>query len=99
MQKINAFYKLAGVLTLFLLMGGCASVQMASDAEDQAAKQFQAKSNMARIYVYRNETFGAALKMPVSIDGQMIGETASKTYLVKDVAPGPHIVRLSLIHI
>ena len=93
MKNLNVFYKLSAIFAAFLLMGGCASVQMASDAEDQAAKQFQPKSNMARIYVYRNETFGAALKMPVSIDGQIIGETASKTYLFKDVTPGQHIVR------
>lgn len=95
-MKCNAVFKNAGVVAvalMMLLLGGCASVQMASEAEDAAAKKFTAKPGMSRIYVYRNETMGAAIKMPVSIDGQIIGETASKTYLMKDVTPGAHVVR------
>jgi hypothetical protein len=42
------------------------------------------------IYVYRNETFGAAVTMEVFIDGRAIGQTVSKTYVVAEVDPGPH---------
>jgi hypothetical protein len=45
---------------------------------------------MANIYVYRNETLGAAIKMPVLLDGRAVGDTAAKTFLVLEVAPGPH---------
>lgn len=95
-MRSNNLLKNAGVVAaalVMLLLGGCASVQMASEAEDAAAKKFTAKPSMSRIYVYRNETMGAAIKMPVSIDGQIIGETASKTYLMADVTPGTHVVR------
>lgn len=91
-HKIRNAGVIVGALAM-LLLGGCASVQMASDADDAVAKKFTTKPDSARIYIYRNETFGAAIKMPVSIDGQIIGETASKTYLVKDVNPGAHVVR------
>lgn len=35
---------------------------------------------------------GAAVKMDVMIDGQTIGQTAAKTYMYKEVAPGKHSV-------
>ena len=76
-----------------LFLGGCASVQMASDTEDMAAKKFVTKPDAGRLYIYRNESMGAAIKMPVSIDGQIVGETASKTYLLLDVKPGAHVIR------
>jgi hypothetical protein len=84
---------LAGLALLAaVLASGCASVQMASPEQDTAAKSFAVKPGMANIYVYRNETFGAALKMPVALDGRLIGDTASKTYLLLQVPPGPHTV-------
>jgi Protein of unknown function (DUF2846) len=88
-NKINACLVVLSVL----LLGGCASVQMASDADDLAAKKFVTKPDVGRLYVYRNESMGAAIKMPVSIDGQIVGETASKTYLMFDLKPGAHVIR------
>jgi PBP1b-binding outer membrane lipoprotein LpoB len=79
-------------LATAVLAGGCASVQMASPEQDTAAKSFAVKPGKANIYVYRNETFGAALKMPIVLDGKAVGDTASKTYLVVEVAPGAHTV-------
>ena len=79
-------------LAVVVLASGCASVQMASPEQDTAAKSFAVKPDKANIYVYRNETFGAALKMPVALDGKLVGDTASKTYLLLQVDPGPHTV-------
>ena len=79
-------------LAVVVLASGCASVQMASPEQDTAAKSFAVKPGKANIYVYRNETFGAALKMPVALDGKLVGDTASKTYLLLQVDPGPHTV-------
>lgn len=79
-------------LAVLVFASGCASVQMASPEQDTAAKSFTVKPGKANIYVYRNETFGAALKMPVALDGKQVGETASKTYLALEVSPGPHTV-------
>lgn len=76
----------------FLALTGCASVPLASADQDQAAKSFTAQSGKARIYLYRNETFGAAIKMPVSFDGKTVGQTASKTYFYWDVDPGTHSI-------
>ena len=65
---------------------------MASDEQDNAAKSFAVKPGKANIYVYRNENFGAAIKMPVALNGKLVGDTAAKTYLVVQVDPGSYTV-------
>jgi hypothetical protein len=77
-------------LACVVLASGCASVQMASSEADTAAKNYAVKPGMGNIYVYRNEIFGAALTLPVELDGKAVGATASKTYLLLPVAPGKH---------
>ena len=71
---------------------GCASVNMADAGQDAAAKQFQVAPNQAGIYVYRNESFGAAVKMDVSVDGQPVGQTVANAYIYKAVSPGKHTI-------
>ncbi len=90
MQRKSVWMLSVGVAAA-LTLGGCASVPMATPQQDQQAKTFAAPADKARIYVYRNETLGAALKMPVTLDGKSVGSTASKTYFLFDVAPGPHV--------
>lgn len=82
----------AASLLSTVLVTGCASVPMASQSADSVAKAYKTDSSKANLYIYRNETFGAALKMPVTLDGAPIGETASKTYLYRQVAPGTHSI-------
>jgi len=79
-----------GALIAVVLASGCASVPMASPEQDTAAKSFATKPGKANIYVYRNETMGAAIRMPVALNGKLVGDTASKTYMVLEVAPGKH---------
>ncbi len=74
------------------LLTACASVPMASLEEDASAKKFEVSPDQSRIYVYRNESFGGAVKIPVTLDGKMMGQTAAKTYFMWDVAPGEHTV-------
>jgi hypothetical protein len=82
----------AGALAAAVLASGCASVQMASTEMDTSAKSYAVKPNKANIYVYRNEVFGAAIKMPVLLNGKAIGDTASKTYMLLEVDPGSHTI-------
>ena len=79
-------------LFVVVLASGCASVQMAAPEQDTAAKSFAVKPGKSNIYVYRNETMGAALKMAVALDGKLVGDTASKTYFLLEVNPGSHTV-------
>lgn len=86
------FKKLLIVAGVSLTMVGCASVKMADPAQDAQAKQFATKPDVAGVYVYRNETMGAAIKMDVAVDGKALGQTASKTYLYTEVKPGSHTI-------
>lgn len=71
---------------------GCASVQMADTQQDAAAKQFKVAADKAGVYVYRNESIGAAIKMDVLVDDKPVGQTAANTYIYTEVKPGKHTV-------
>lgn len=84
---------LASIALLTLLsLGGCASVPMATPQQDAAAKQFTVPTGKSRIYLYRNENFGGAIKMTVSLDGKTMGQTGPKTFFIWDVTPGHHTI-------
>ncbi len=80
-------------LCLFILVAlssACASVPMMDLGADQEAKQFNTPAGRSRIYIFRNESFGGAIKVAMSVDGKSIGQTAPHTYFVLDVKPGKH---------
>lgn len=79
-------------LTTVSSLIGCASVPMASSEHDSRAKSFSVKPGKANIYVYRNESMGAAVKMPVTLNGKPMGATAAKTFLLAEVQPGKHVL-------
>lgn len=79
-------------LVAMLVLSGCASVPMASKSDDAKAKLFSPSADKAVVYIYRSESLGAAIKMPLLIDGQAVGDTASKTYLRRELAPGTHVI-------
>jgi len=85
----NVFVKFALVVAA-LLMTGCASVPMASVEHDTQAKAFTVKSDQANIYLFRNESMGAAVKMDVVLDGKPVGQTVAKSYMKFEVKPGQH---------
>ncbi|MFQ1893604.1 DUF2846 domain-containing protein [Aeromonas veronii] len=74
------------------LLSGCASVPMADATADAQAKQFVAPKDAANLYIYRNETFGTAVKMPVLVDGVAVGDTVAHSYILKQVTPGSHTI-------
>jgi Protein of unknown function (DUF2846) len=79
-------------LAAVVLASGCASVDMASTEADTAAKTYALKPGTANIYVYRNEQMGAAIKMPVALNGKLVGDTGAKTYLLLQVPAGSHTI-------
>jgi len=81
------------VVVASLHLVGCASVPMASVDTDKEKKTFAAPSEgNAGLYVYRNSSFGGALKKTIRIDGNIIGESAPNTYFYKEITPGTHIL-------
>jgi hypothetical protein len=87
-----ATHILCGIAVCSLWVTGCASVPMASPESDAAAKTFKTDSSKANIYVYRDENYGAAIKMPVLIDNVSVGDTAAMTYIYRQVDPGTHVI-------
>ncbi len=75
-----------------MVLVGCASVPMGSMEDDAKAKAFVPPPDKAALYIYRNETFGAAVPMNLSINGRNIGQSASKTYFLFNVVPGGYSV-------
>lgn len=84
--------KLLALAVLALNLVGCATVNMGDPKQDADLKTFTVPKDKAGVYVYRNETMGAAIKMNVEMDGQPIGQTGANTYLYKEVTPGKHTV-------
>ena len=86
------YQKYVAVTLLALSLIGCASVPMGDAKQDTALKTFSAKSDVAGVYIYRNESMGAAVRMDVELDGKPVGQTAAKTYFYNEIAPGKHTV-------
>lgn len=80
------------VIGLIILLSGCASAPMANAGRDNQAKSFAVKTGLSNIYVYRNESFGAAVKMDVVLDGKQVGQTVAKSYFLLEVSPGKHTI-------
>ncbi len=75
-----------------VVLVGCAAPIMAPQENDIAAKDFLPAKNRASIYIYRNENFGAAIGMPVTVNGRGIGETGAKTFFRLDLPAGAYTV-------
>ncbi len=79
---------LAGAL--LMMVSACASVPMAPPEMDMKAKNMTAPKDKALVYLYRNESMGAAMKLTVNVDGKYAGKTAAKTYFMWLLPPGKH---------
>ncbi|KVE31469.1 hypothetical protein WI93_03705 [Burkholderia vietnamiensis] len=82
--------KLFAIGVSLSILAGCASVPMGDPQRDAELKTFNAPHDKAAIYVYRNESMGGAVKMPVTLDGKILGTTGARTYLYSEVDPGHH---------
>lgn len=82
----------AAAIVASAMLAGCASVPMASPELDSQAKQFTTVPDKAKIYIYRDENMGAAVKMPVLLNGMSVGDTVAKSYILREVEPGEHTI-------
>ena len=84
-MKIVSVFALAAAL----ITSGCASVDMASKAESEKAKEFNPPSQgNAGVYIYRDSFVGQALKKDVWIDGNCIGESAPNVFFYTELEGG-----------
>lgn len=67
------------ILTVILAaLSGCAVVPMASMDDDTKAKTFVVAPSKSSIYLFRNESFGGAIPVTVSLNGKLAGQTGPK---------------------
>ena len=90
-MKWNHLAALAAIVVVSTL-SGCASVQKADPGASDRAKVFAPLTDKAVVYVYRDETFGAAIKMPVKVDEYIAGQTGPKSFLQLALSPGHHTI-------
>ncbi|MFP6847721.1 MAG: DUF2846 domain-containing protein [Pseudomonas sp.] len=75
------------------VLSGCASVPMDTPAADATLKTFAAPpADQAGLYIYRDSFAGQGLKKTLKIDGEVIGETANRTYFYRLISPGNHVL-------
>ena len=87
--------KILRFLPLVLLattIASCASVPRADHELDSQAKSFNVGKGKSNIYIYRNETDNFNTTMSVELDGQHAGDTEQRTFIVKPVNPGKHVI-------
>ena len=73
-----------------LAIAGCASVPVADDARDREAKSFAVQAGKANLYVFRDDTAGAAAFIDVLLDGIPMGRSGPLTYFAFEVDTGTH---------
>jgi hypothetical protein len=90
LNSIQSYFFRFILLTLAVIATGCASVNKAPATADAAAKAFKASDAISQVYVYRNETMGAAISMPVTVDGKLAGTTGPNSFFKFDLPAGEH---------
>lgn len=87
------FTTILSLLFIFLFTGCTPNVQMDTPQNNLNAKKFIADKNFANLYIYRNETFGYLVSMPISIDDKTIGTTKAKSFFNLKLTPGNHTIK------
>lgn len=84
-------WALLAAMAMGAILSGCASVPMGDTRQDAQLKTFPApKPGTAGVYVYRNEVFGGAIRIPLVLDGASLGQSGPKTYFYAELPPGRH---------
>ena len=86
--------KIVTTILLSALFVGCASVKMESKDASDKLKQFAPPSiGNSGLYLYRDSSFGAALKKNIFVDGQCVGQSAPNVFFYTEVAGGKvHVI-------
>ena len=79
------------LVTFIIFLGGCASIVKAPAHLDNQAKKFKNSLNYSQVYLYRNESFGEAIPMTVTVDGKLAGTTGPYSYFKFTIEPGAHV--------
>ncbi len=80
------------LILMMAVLSSCVSVPWLSQKQMRKQNNSLFLKIKASIYIYRNESLGSAVKVGITLDGKMIGNTARHTYFSLDVEPGKHQV-------
>ena len=83
----------AAAAASLLLLTACATAPMAVPELDAKAKQFAPVDGKSVVYIYRNESFGGAVKVPISVNNRLIGDTVAGSYFRLVVDPGTYDIQ------
>ncbi|MDQ7989348.1 MAG: hypothetical protein REI09_06910 [Candidatus Dactylopiibacterium sp.] len=89
---------LAGV-AVCVALAGCASAPplpapvRAGAAADEAAKRFETRPGVARVYVYRSTRHGKDWPLMVSLGQTELGTVGAYSYMLLELPPGFHTLR------
>jgi hypothetical protein len=86
---MNKMLRLAPMLAL-LTLTACASVPMEAPNMDSEAKTFTPVPDKSVLYIVRDTSMGAAISIPVLVDGKLVGSTVAHSYFRVIVVPGNH---------
>ena len=91
-KLINRTFNAVFLTASCFILAGCAAPNFASVEEDRVAKTFLPTDGKASLYIYRNEFFGAAVPIPVLVNGKSLGETGARTYFKISIPAGDHTI-------
>lgn len=75
------------LISVAVLSGCAATVNLATPEASTQAKQFaRPAAGKAGLYVFRDSSFGHALKKDVWVNGRCLGESAPRTFFFTEVA-------------
>jgi hypothetical protein len=91
-KLINRTFNAVFFAASCFILVGCATPNLASVEKDGIAKTFLPTDGKASLYIYRNELFGAAVPIPVLVNGKSLGETGARTYFKISIPAGDHTI-------
>jgi Protein of unknown function (DUF2846) len=88
--------ELLAMMMVVCIITGCASVPTASPEFERTAQSFTPPPGMASVYIYRPYNFvGSGLVLNVTIDDKKLGTLVTNTYLLGNIVPGKHIIKVN----
>jgi hypothetical protein len=70
----------------------CVTVPLADENLEASVRKYEKKPDIAGVYIFRAQIVGSKTRIPILLDGKILGETAPRTFAYVEVTPGKHIL-------
>ena len=88
----SGLLQLLAIATIAMACTACAGVKLAEADADLEAKKFATTPGMSNVYVYRNSSLLIDTTVSVEVDGEPVGHTGHRTFLLESLPPGDHLI-------